>query len=177
MIKDVIQYKKDRMQGRGYVLRVIVFSDTHGNLSAASSIIEAHKFSDHFIFLGDGLEEINVLKTKYPDKNFYCVAGNCDKRTEPTTKVIELFNTKIFMTHGHLYNVRESHELLLRNAIREGATIILYGHTHCRYFKQQNGLYIINPGSASQPKDDLPPCYAFIDITPCGISCAHVDVD
>ena len=161
---------------RGAEMRVIVFSDTHGNLAAANKIMESNKVCDHFIFLGDGLDELDVIKAMYPEKNIYSVLGNCDKGPAPTSDTVEIFKTRIYFTHGHLCSVRDSHDILIRNAREAGATIILYGHTHIRYYKYEDGLYILNPGSAAQPKDGKPPCYAFFDLTPCGISCAHVNV-
>lgn len=157
-------------------MRVIVFSDTHGNLAAADHIFQANKLCDHFIFLGDGLDEMNVIKVKYPDKHFYCVSGNCDHGDTPTSQIIEIFGHRMFLTHGHLFNVRATLDELIDAAHKEHVEFILFGHTHCRFYKQENGLYIINPGSAAQPKDGLPAGYVFIELTPCGVSCAHVDL-
>lgn len=157
-------------------MRVIVFSDTHGNVAAADKIFQDNISCDHFIFLGDGIKDVEILRTKYPDKNIYCVAGNCDKCSAPTSMVIELFNTRIYMTHGHLCGVSESTDELIKTAVKEKASFALFGHTHKRYSKQENGIYVLNPGSASLPKDGLPPSCAFIDITPYGISCMLIDL-
>lgn len=161
----------------GVLMRIIVFSDTHGSIGAANKVFELNRnVCDHFIFLGDGLKEIELVKEMYPEKNIYCVSGNCDAPTIPSSNVIEIFKTRIFMTHGHHFNVKTSHDDLIKAAKENNAVIALYGHTHCRYYKYENGLHILNPGSAAQPKDGLPPCYAFIDLTPMGISCALVDL-
>ncbi len=158
-------------------MRIIVFSDTHGNISAAKKIFETNSnICDHYIFLGDGLKELELMKLLFPDKKIFCVSGNCDEPVCPPSDVIEIFKTKIFITHGHTLNVKESHDTLIKNAKEANAQIALYGHTHKRYYKYEHGLHILNPGSASQPKDELPPCYAFIDISPYGISCALVDL-
>ncbi len=157
-------------------MRVIVFSDTHGNIGAADKIVLDNISCDHFIFLGDGINEAEILRSKYPDKKFFCVAGNCDKGCAPTSMVVELFNNKLYLTHGHLCNVGESTKQIVQNAIKEKAMIALFGHTHKRYYKEENGLFILNPGSASLPKDGLPPSCAFIDITPYGISCMLIDL-
>lgn len=157
-------------------MRIVVFSDTHGSFMAADTIVKSNPLCDHFIFLGDGMEEIEHIMNIYPEKRFHCVAGNCDSCDTPSSLTIELFNTKIFMTHGHHYNVRESHEALVARAREDSAQVILYGHTHCRYYKYSKGFHILNPGSAFQPKDGLPPGYAIIDLTPCGINFMHIDV-
>ena len=158
-------------------MRIIVFSDTHGNISAARQIFDLNKqICEHFIFLGDGLKELEVMKEIYTDKHIYCVSGNCDEPVIPSTDVIEIFKTKILLAHGHDLDVKNSYDTLISLAKESNAQIALYGHTHCRYYKYKNGLHILNPGSASQPKDDLPPSYAFIDLSPYGTSCALVDL-
>ena len=157
-------------------MRIVVFADTHGSFSAANTIFENNHVCDHFIFLGDGMEEINHIKTIYPEKKIYCVSGNCDRCDEPVSRTIEVFHTKIFMTHGHYFDVRDSFDMLISRAKEENASIILFGHTHCRLYTYERGFHILNPGSAAQPKDNEPPGYAIIDITPCGFSFMHVDV-
>ena len=157
-------------------MRVIVFSDTHGNQAIADKIIQENSQCDHFIFLGDGLHEVDILKAKYADKSIFCVAGNCDKSTAPTSAVLELYNTRIYITHGHLYNVNESITEIVNNAVKERADIALFGHTHKRFNELVRNVYVLNPGSAALPKDGLPPSCAFIDITPYGISCMLIDL-
>lgn len=158
-------------------MRIIVFADTHGNFSAANQIFTTNKLiSDHFIFLGDGMEEIEHIKSIFPEKKIYCVSGNCDRSNEPVSRTIEVFNTRIFMTHGHYYDVRNSFDKLIDRAKEENASVILFAHTHCRYYSFYKGYHILNPGSAAQPKDQEPPAYAVIDLTPCGINFMHVDV-
>ena len=41
----------------------------------------------------------------------------------------------------------------------------------------EEGIHILNPGSAGQPRDGKPASYAYIDITKDGgIFCSHVDL-
>ncbi|MBR6101950.1 MAG: YfcE family phosphodiesterase [Ruminococcus sp.] len=157
--------------------RIVVFSDTHGNLAAAAKILQMNSGCDHFVFLGDGIEEINVIKETYPTKKFYCVSGNCDKCDIPTSDVIELFGHKLFLTHGHLFNVRDSLDQLIEAAKGEGVSFLLFGHTHRRWLSKEDGIYILNPGSASQPKDGLLPSYAFIEFSAYETTCIHVDLE
>ena len=44
-----------------------------------------------------------------------------------------------------------------------GADIILYGHTHERFTKNQDNLYIMNPGSLSCPRS-FGPSYGILNI-------------
>ncbi len=145
-------------------------------MAAADKIVSDNISCDHFIFLGDGINDVEILRSKYPDKSFFCVAGNCDKCSAPTSMVIELFNTRILLTHGHLLGISEGTDELVKLAKKEKVAFALFGHTHKRYYKQEHGIYLLNPGSASLPKDDLPPSCAFMDITPYGINCMLIDL-
>lgn len=158
-------------------MRIIVFSDTHGHFSAMHKIFKRNTSADCFIFLGDGLEELMKIRQLYPDKQILCVSGNCDFTEEYlSTDVAVVGGVKIFFTHGHRHDVRFTNAKVRLKGKELGAKIVLYGHTHCRYYEYIDGIHLLNPGSAAQPRDGLPPSYAFIDITPKGIMCAHVDL-
>ena len=73
--------------------------------------------------------------------------------------------TTILCTHGHRYGVKSSDGALVERALKVNARILLYGHTHEPVTRYEDGLYIMNPGSARQGR------YGMIDITPNGIAC------
>ena len=157
-------------------MRIIVFSDTHGNMNVIDKIIADNQFSNHFMFLGDGLKELEIVRLKYPDKKFYAVLGNCDKGDAPEEQVVTIGGARIYMAHGHLLGVKESLDELKERARENKADAALFGHTHERYFEYEGGMFVLNPGSASQPADDLPPSYAFIDIGLTGVGGTHIDI-
>lgn len=49
-------------------MRIIVFSDTHGNYSAMHKIFKRNGDADLFIFLGDGERDLDSLRVQYLDK-------------------------------------------------------------------------------------------------------------
>lgn len=158
-------------------MRIVVFSDTHGKFDVIKDIIDRQSYAYAYIFLGDGVREIDDIKCYFPDKKIYAVCGNCDwASTLPGVGLTVLKGKKIMYTHGHMYNVRYSKEGIKHLARENKADIILFGHTHERYFEYEDGLYVLNPGSASQPRDGKPASYAYIDITDAGVVCNHVDV-
>ena len=57
-------------------MRIIVFSDTHGNYSAMHKIFKRNGDADLFIFLGDGERDLDSLRVQYLDKKIVNVAGN-----------------------------------------------------------------------------------------------------
>lgn len=50
-------------------MRIIVFSDTHGNYSAMHKIFKRNGDADLFIFLGDGERDLDSLRVQYLDKD------------------------------------------------------------------------------------------------------------
>lgn len=158
-------------------MRLVVFSDTHGNFRAAHDIVERNQDVYTFIFLGDGEREIDKLRIVYPEKMILNVAGNCDYNSfTPNSDLYNAGKVKVLFTHGHRFGVKYGTDELLAKAKEVGAQIALFGHTHERFYKYADGVHLLNPGSASCPRDGHSPSYAFIDITPSGIMCNHVEL-
>ncbi len=155
--------------------RIIAFSDTHGNSGTMRKIIE--KDADAYIFLGDGERELDRMREQYPDKLIMNVKGNCDFcSSAPDIDLYSVNGVRIMFTHGHNHGVKYSTDRLFYLAEENDIQIMLYGHTHCRDLKYDSGIYVINPGSASMPRDFKAPSYAYIDITDKGIFCAHAEL-
>lgn len=159
-------------------MRIVVFSDTHGNYSAMHKIFKKNRGADLFIFLGDGERELDQLKVQYLDYNILSVSGNCDTTSmEPESNVYELPDgKKIFYTHGHRWGVKSSTDKLAEHGKWVGASIILFGHTHCRFNELRDNMLILNPGSAGLPRDGEPAGYAWIDIIDDKIIFNHVNL-
>lgn len=160
------------------IFRVVVFSDTHGSFRAANRIFRKTPDADLYIFLGDGEKELEQVKALFPKKQVMSVCGNCDGYSNAPVEQVYTApdGRKIFFTHGHEYGVNFSIDNIYYKACEVGATVALYGHTHQRYYTYADGLYIINPGSASCPRDGLGPSYAIIDLASGGVVCSHVEL-
>lgn len=158
-------------------MRIIVYSDTHGSFSAHAEIFKRNENADAFIFLGDGERELDKIRSLYPNKTIVNVAGNCDyASTAPCRDIFMAGDVKILFTHGHMEGVKYSLDRLVYEAEEIGAKIVLFGHTHCRHYSYENGIHILNPGSASIPRDFKEKSYGFIDILDTGIFCSHVEL-
>lgn len=128
-------------------MKAIIISDSHGMASDVMKAIDAVK-PDVLIHLGDGAKDCRGLGLLYPDIELYQVAGNCDyDRAMETARVLSIAGIKIFMTHGHTYNVKQGLEKLLKTASERGTDVVLFGHTHTLFYKECNGMLVINPGS------------------------------
>lgn len=160
-------------------MRLIVISDTHGNLRAIENVFLRNSDADWFIHLGDGERELDdflLENPQYTSKVIH-VAGNCDFGSLSSGfQILPVIDHKIFITHGHLFAVKNSLEIIKKTAIENGCDIILYGHTHVRYNKFEEGLYILNPGSASVPHDNTSPSFGTVNILPLGVVLNIADI-
>lgn len=146
-------------------MRIIVFSDSHGRQSRILSAFDAEPSAEYAFFLGDGASEAEEAFPLYSQKvTCKAVKGNCDfYSTLPENDVITVKGVKMFMTHGHIEEVKFGLENLKKKALLNGVELALFGHTHEQFYKYENGLHIFNPGSIGDGK------YGVIDITKAGI--------
>ncbi len=158
-------------------MRIVVFSDTHGIYYRLLSVFErTYQQTDCYLHLGDGLDEFKRLEQKFACKNFYSVRGNCDfQQLAPLERSIVLGGVCIFMTHGHTLSVKAGLDRLAQAAVKQHASIALYGHTHKSFTAYCDGLHILNPGSLGQPRG-AKPSYGTIDLTKAGIVTNIVEV-
>lgn len=161
-------------------MKIFVVSDIHGSLTNLEKVLQLMQSVDQLWILGDILyhgprndlpkdyapkkviEVLNAIKEK-----IVAVRGNCDAEVDQMVLAfpilmdyqIHQFNHyKIFMTHGHHFDpdyLPVSHPLSSHD-------VFLYGHTHVLTI-QQKDCVIINPGSISLPKENLPCSYGVLE--------------
>ena len=150
-------------------MRIVVISDSHKRTNIIDRIISSQKEAKHIFFLGDNTSDIEDFEYIYPDKVFHTVCGNCDFGSMiPTVGLEVLEGKRIFYTHGHTYGVKYGTSKLSEAARLNKYDIVLYGHTHIAKILYEDGIYIVNPGSCSSPREGRA-SYAVIDITENGI--------
>ncbi len=150
-------------------MRIVVISDTHGRTGVIDKILSNQPEAKQVFFLGDNIGDIEDFEFLYPEKSFYAVPGNCDFGSfAPNTGVKEVGGVKVFYTHGHTLGVKYITSNLLASAKQNDCKIALYGHTHVSKILYEDGVYIVNPGSASRSREGSE-SYAVIDITDNGI--------
>jgi len=134
-------------------MQIGVISDTHRGISSIEQLGGKIKGLDVLIHLGDNVEDIAIIQRYYKGK-IINVRGNCDFSTgTPNDRVEEIGGKRIFLTHGHRYGVKENLFKLRYKALETEADIVLYGHTHIGQIDFEEGIWYINPGSVSQPRD------------------------
>lgn len=161
-------------------MKLFFISDIHGSLYYLEKAIENYKkeAADFIVILGDELyhgarndlpqgynpKGVTKLLNKYSDK-IIAVRGNCDSEVDEmvlnfpimSTYSSILYNSKrLFLTHGHVYGEDNLPKL-------SDGDVLIYGHTHIPVAKKENGIFIINPGSISIPKENNPNSYGVLE--------------
>ena len=131
-------------------MRILVISDTHRFTTNAERLINEYN-PDYVLHLGDVCDDCEKLTKLFPDKIILSVIGNNDYECRypdyPRERFFPLDGKKIFMCHGHRYNVKGSLVSLAMRGRELGADIVLFGHTHERLLQKDGDMLIMNPGT------------------------------
>ena len=122
-----------------------VISDTHGYLSATAT--KAFADTDLIIHAGD-IGKPDVLKSLKSIAPLVAVRGNMDfghwANQLPQDEIVRIGTVIIYVVH-------DVHRRRLASN-SAGISVIISGHTHRPQAEQKDGIFFINPGSASNPK-------------------------
>lgn len=150
-------------------MKYIFASDIHGSAHYCRKLLDKvdEIGADRLVLLGDILyhgprnnlpgiyepKDVAQMLNEY-NKIISCVRGNCDAEVDQMLlnfpalaeyAVIELEGQRIYITHGHWFNIDNPLPL------KEG-DILMYGHTHIPLDETRDGIRYLNPGSVSIPK-------------------------
>ena len=130
--------------------RVGVFSDSHGDEKALYDLMEKMGYLDAVCFLGDVSRDamfLSDLCSQMPNNPpFYGVKGNNDLASRlPDSMIADLGGKRAYLTHGHLV---ASPLALAYRALENECSIALFGHTHIPFYSYEQGVLLVNPGSA-----------------------------
>lgn len=155
-------------------MKLLIASDIHGDIAAARAVVDEHRRSgaDRLVLLGDLLyhgprndlpkdyapKEVIALLNSVNDE-LLCVRGNCDTEVDQMVlefpiladyALIEADGVRMFVTHGHKFNLDNLPPL-------KSGEVLVHGHTHVRAMVEfgDKNLYV-NPGSPSIPKENTP---------------------
>ena len=144
----------------------VLHSENSANSSDAFHSGNGANVFDVLLHTGD-FEGSEMVYRELSGTPFYYVAGNNDFFTEaPFERVIELASCRIYMTHGHRYNVFETNEGVLREASRRHAQIAVYGHSHYPVAEVKRGILLLNPGSLAWPRQEgRRPSYIVLELS------------
>ncbi len=159
------------MEKQNNFMKILIVSDSHGRVTNLEKVIQKVSPIDLMLHLGDfesGEDYIEALA----DCPVEFIAGNNDFFADiPRDKTIVLGKYTIFMTHGHRYGVNFGTGRIKEAASQLGADIVLYGHTHKPVIDLSSGVWAVNPGSISQPRQENgKPSYIIMEIDDKGIA-------
>ena len=162
-------------------MRYLILSDIHGSLTALNAVLpyfEQFK-CNYILLLGDILyhgprnplpegyapKEVAERLNEYADK-IVAVRGNCDCEVDQMllhfpcqADYVPVFDNGVMLllSHGHVYAPHNMPSLC-------GASLFLYGHTHLwKLSRNEEGVWLCNPGSISLPKENRPASFAVYD--------------
>ena len=104
---------------------------------------------DMIIHAGDHWADARELENVFKDIPIKYVKGNCDFSLAPIEELIEIEDKKIFVTHGHMYDVKlepEKYDTIKKR----GLTL---GYTHIPYNMNLGNITLFNPGSVKYTRN------------------------
>lgn len=144
--------------------RILVISDSHHSEKNLIKVFSQLESVDMILHLGDNFKDCEVIRS-ISNVELYGVLGNCDINVKGLNdQIVTVEDKKIFMTHGHNYNVKYSLDRLYYKALEIEADIVLFGHTHQMLNVIENNIVFFNPGSITSPRGSKYKTYGIIEI-------------
>lgn len=158
--------------------RILLISDTHGELERTQALQKRYPDLDYYIHLGDVGFDAAYLP------HFHIVCGNHDAPDAYLQQeILQIEGFSILLIHGfqkemELYeNIRRFdgdnpfhyfihclEDSLASYAATLGCNAVFHGHTHVRCDRLAEGVRIVNPGSLFMNREELDRSYALVQI-------------
>ena len=145
-------------------MKIGIVSDTHKSENYINKAIPYLKECDLIIHAGDNFSDSKYIH-QMTNKDIIAVKGNCDFENVEDEIVFEIENKTILLCHGHKYNVNCGIDELKCNAKSVGADIVIFGHTHIPFIKEEDNILYLNPGSLSSPRGMSSNQFIIMDIS------------
>lgn len=147
-------------------MKIGIVSDTHGKVDTSIEALKKIADLELIIHLGDYADDAKKIEEEMNIDVIY-VRGNCDYKDIDVEleKMIEILGKKIFITHGHNYDVKNGVSKLFYRGKELNADIILYGHSHMSTKVEHEDILILNPGSSGEPRSGSKGSIALIEIS------------
>ncbi|MCI8404003.1 MAG: metallophosphoesterase [Clostridia bacterium] len=130
--------------------KILIFSDSHGDINRCLDIINSCDNLHAVIHAGDYAGDAEDLQSIYPNLPVHYVKGNNDFFSRaPSYITVIIDGVRIYVTHGHEQRVKYEYDYrTLRNvALKENASLAVFGHTHIPFTSYDGGCILLNPGS------------------------------
>lgn len=144
-------------------MKLLIMSDTHGDEEIIERVKGYHPDAYKVIHCGD-----SELPYAHPlMQGIECVKGNCDHDQNYLEEMLFQVNgDRVYVTHGHLYDVKNSPMKLIYRAKEVGAQIVCFGHSHILGAEYIDDILFINPGSLLKPRRIKEKSFVTLTTTP-----------
>lgn len=171
--------------------RIGVIADTHGGTEELERCIAKAGEVAGWFHLGDFVSDAKLLaeRTGLP---VYSVLGNCDsfgfveleenvfpepQKRIASERVVLVERARIFLCHGHRYDVEWGSMQLSYRAEELGCAAALYGHTHAAELSPYGGVIKLNPGSPKRPRGACrKPSFAVLEINGSDVNASVITI-
>ena len=149
-------------------MKIGIISDTHGR-DLPREVFELFAGVDFILHAGDILttSTLDELRAIAPVE---AVAGNIDSTDTVNDlgrkKVISAGSTKIGLIHGDVGSGGNTPERARRAFEAERVDVVVFGHSHQPLIRQVGSVLLVNPGSATDPRQQVQPSVALLHIGP-----------
>jgi uncharacterized protein len=145
-----------------FLTKLLIISDSHGLTNELIEIKNRHlNYVDAMIHCGDSELPYNAHEMD----DFIKVKGNCDFDSNYLDEINEeIKGNTVYVTHGHLYNVKMSLMTIQYKAEEVQAKIACFGHSHVACSFQENNIVFINPGSIFLPRRRAERTYVIAEV-------------
>jgi putative phosphoesterase len=143
-------------------MKLLVVSDSHGSLEILKELKNRYGQEVNAMFhCGDS----ELPADSEVMKGYIAVRGNCDHDNRYSYDIVEeIEGTRIFMTHGHRYDVKMSLSKLNDQANANGADFVFFGHSHQAGAEKIDHTLFLNPGSILLPRGRKEKTYAIVEL-------------
>ncbi|WP_035074681.1 YfcE family phosphodiesterase [Maridesulfovibrio zosterae] len=163
-------------------MKIAVISDTHLREpnKRLTEVFNTHLAdTDLLLHCGD-LVSFSVWQFFCQHPNFHAALGNCDEWQLSdylqALQSVSFHGLKIGIAHG--WGSRSQVSLNVVQSFGTGYDLVCYGHTHIRDWSIVRGVQMLNPGSLTSPRDDLPPSVAIVSVDDEeNMECTFIPVD
>ena len=160
-------------------------------LSAIEACVKKAGNVDGWFHLGDYAWDSEKL-SELTDKPILTIYGNCDGYAsrdfdtvrfgnkpiyKASERVVEVEDTKLFLCHGHYYEVDLGLWELSYRAREFECRAALFGHTHRPDLSVQGSVLMLNPGSPSRPRGGAPRSFAILSVDGRDINAEIITLD
>ncbi|WP_336772155.1 metallophosphoesterase family protein [Paenibacillus sp. MMO-58] len=165
-------------------MKIVVVSDTHMPRMAKAfppRLLAELANADLILHAGDWTSS-DVFKELSKFAPVKGVAGNNDGETIVKKlgfkKIVNAGGKRIGLVHGHLpYSIKKAEQNAALSFDAGQVDAIVFGHSHVPFLKEQNGILLFNPGSATAKRKQPQYSFGIMSITEGELKARHIFYD